>query len=402
MFKINVKPLCYLAFLSLSFFFVGSSLVIVAWLAVDNGSVATVGKVFFLSSFTGVLVATISGTATDSRNKKVILRSGLALQTCAVLTLLCGVTRNINLDTSLYAFSVLNVSGMAIQAGAVDSLYQSLFVKEKRLTMSVRISLLRQIGLAIGMGSTGILLDNIGSYFCISLLLIVMIFRLILNETIISCLKEEKVEFIPSTIELWKEGIQYAISDKKIFLAMLGMALTFSVAQMTNVLIPGFVHGDLSEGSEVYGLLEMSWSVGGGAILFLAIFKKFSTKNSNLESYLLCFLGISMIIFSSLRSVPIIAFFYAIMGGLFSLTKALFDGKILTFCSENMIGRIRAASSMLINLTGMFIYLIPSIIEISKVSGMYAAWGVITFLSGLIFGYLSIPIRRQTNLNEEK
>ncbi|MBD3894652.1 MFS transporter [Halomonas sp. ML-15] len=375
---------CYVAFLFLTFLFIGSSLVTVAWIAVEDSSIALVGRIFLLSSLTGIAISMLGGVLTDSWNRKMVIRLGIIAQMIALVILLYAILVGHGLPPFLYLFSVLNTAGMAVKAGAIDSVFQAIVSKERRIAMSVRVSIVRQLGLAIGMGGGGILLDQTSAIFCISLLLVVSISRFVISEVFLSSLKKIKQSASSNPMQLWKEGFTYAASDKNIYLAICGVALTFSVAQMTNVLIPGFVQNELAAGSDVYGLLEMAWAIGGGTILLIAAFKRHTSPCNQVEALLLCLLGISMILFSFLRFIPALILLYAVMGGLFSITRARLDGKILTFCPEGMMGRVRATTSMLTNSIGMVIYLIPSIFSITSVSGLYMAWGAFILCVGLL------------------
>ncbi|SDL94377.1 Major Facilitator Superfamily protein [Franzmannia pantelleriensis] len=380
----SLQLFCYVVFLFLTFLFIGSSLVTIAWIAVEDSSIAVVGRIFLLSSLTGIGISLLGGVLTDSWNRKMVIRLGITAQVIALVILLYAILEGHSLPPFLYIFSVLNTAGMAVKAGAIDSVFQAIVSKERRVAMSVRVSIIRQLGLAIGMGGGGILLDQTSAIFCISLLLVVSISRFAISEVFLNSLKKIKRSSSSNPMQLWKEGLAYAANDKNIYLSICGVALTFSAAQMTNVLVPGFVQDELAAGSDVYGLLEMAWAIGGGTILLIAAFKHHSSPYSKVEALLLCLLGISMMLFSFLRFIPALILLYAIMGGLFSITRARFDGKILTFCPEGMMGRVRATTSMLTNSIGMVIYLIPTLFSITSVSGLYMAWGAFILCVGLL------------------
>lgn len=393
---------CYVAFLFLTFLFIGSSIVTAAWIAVEDSSIAVVGRIFLLSSLTGIGISMLGGVLTDSWNRKMVIRLGIIAQMIALVILLYGIEEGRNLPPFLYVFSVLNTAGMAVKAGAVDSVFQAIIYKEKRVTMSVRVSIVRQVGLAIGMGGGGVLLDQTSATLCILLLLVVSLSRFFISEVFLSRLKKIQRNAPSSPLRLWKEGLIYAASDRNIYLAILGVALTFSVAQMTNVLIPGFVQNELAAGSNVYGLLEMAWAIGGGTILLIAAFKRHTSPDSSIEALLMCLLGFCMILFSYLRFIPVLLLLYAIMGGLFSITRARFDGKILTFCPEDIMGRVRSTTSMLTNSVGMIIYLIPTVFSTTSVSTLYMIWGALILCLGLLiwlFQAISISSKRKSTGN---
>lgn len=110
---------------------IGSSFVTISWIAVEDGSISVLGRIFLLSSVTGIVISIIGGILTDSWNRKIVVRLGLVTQITALAILLFGITQRHSLPPFLYIFSILNTASMAVKAGSIDGIFQSIICKEK-------------------------------------------------------------------------------------------------------------------------------------------------------------------------------------------------------------------------------------------------------------------------------
>lgn len=189
-------------------------------------------------------------------------------------------------------------------------------------------------------------------------------------------------------VGFWLAGIRFAVRDRPLMLAMLTATLLFSVTQMTNLLVPVFVQNNLEGGSEVYGLLEASWAAGGAALLALASLQKKALGLGALENLLLAAIGVLMIVFALSRNIALVVALYAMLGGLFSLGRALCEGRLLALAKPEEVGRIRSASVMMTSAAGLVIFLLPTIMRNEDVIVYYCSWGVILSLAGTC-GYLA-------------
>src|SRR5690606_19408077 len=151
---------------------------------------------------------------------------------------------------------------------------------------------------------------------------------------------------------------------------------------------PVFVQDHLAGGSEVYGLLEAAWSAGGAVLLALAAVRKKTIARGGLENLLVAAIGVLMIVFALSRSIPLIMMLYALLGGLFSLGRALCEGRLLALAKPEEVGRIRSASVMMSSAAGLVIFLLPTIMRNEDVIVYYCSWGVILSLAGTC-GYLA-------------
>src|SRR5690606_18265596 len=182
----------------------------------------------------------------------------------------------------------------------------------------------------------------------------------------------------------WLAGVRSACRNRHVAVSILAASLLFCIAQLTNLLAPVFVKETLERGSDLYGMLESAWSAGGAALLLLVSLNSAAASRERVEFLLLIAIGLLMIVFAATRNIPSLVVLYAILGGLFSLTRALCDGRLLALVSTEEIGRVRSASVMLSSFTGIVIFLAPTIFRNEDVVLYYCIWGGIVALIGLV------------------
>jgi MFS family permease len=372
----------------LSLFSVGLGFVAVAWLGASSGSLQLVGQLFFVSSLTTLGVSAFAGASADRGSRLSNLRLAWGLRAAALGALLSGVLSPQWLVASLFAFSILGAFSNSLGASAMDAAFQGAIPAARRVQLAVRLELLRQSGLVCGTALSGYLLQASGATMVVWLLAIVLAIQILLFEAVLRSYLDVRAQSGAGLLRFWLEGLGCAWRDRQLMLAMLTATLLFSVAQMTNLLVPIFVQDKLQEGSELYGLLEAAWSAGGAALLVLASVRKKVAAQGTLENLTLAAIGLLMVVFALSRSIALVVALYAVLGGLFSLGRALSEGRLLALASPEEVGRIRSASVMMTSGAGLVIFVLPSIMRSEDVVVYYCCWGVIVALAGAC-GYLA-------------
>lgn len=270
----------------------------------------------------------------------------------------------------------------------MDAAFQGAIPAAQRVQLAVRLEFLRQSGLVCGTALSGYLLHTSGASAVVLLLTVVLMIQIVLFEGLLRSYLNVHWQRGVGLVGFWLAGIRFAVRDRPLMLAMLTATLLFSVTQMTNLLVPVFVQNNLEGGSEVYGLLEASWAAGGAALLALASLQKKALGLGALENLLLAAIGVLMIVFALSRNIALVVALYAMLGGLFSLGRALCEGRLLALAKPEEVGRIRSASVMMTSAAGLVIFLLPTIMRNEDVIVYYCSWGVILSLAGTC-GYLA-------------
>jgi MFS family permease len=368
----------------------------VSWVAANHGTIALVGQLFFISGVTNVFVSAVGGVLVDRRSRRSMVLRGQAVRLLGTAILFAGVLYPAWLTYALFASTILNTAGPASGGGAMAGVFQTLFPPEQRMRITMRLGVVGQVGFVAGTGTSGLILHLWGAEVCVGIMVVITGVLLMLGDYFTRGLTEAPSATGNSFSADWREGLRYALADWRLAGAIFGVALLFSVAQMTNTLVPGFVRDTLHAGSDVYGLLEAAWSAGGGTVLAANAFLRQPQFRGWAEFAMLAALGLIMVAFALSRSVGLAVALYAVMGALFVLSRAICNGRILVLADPAYIGRVAALTSMLTSGTGMVIYIMPSFVLIADIALYYQAWGIAILIVGLGFAGVSWRMERGT------
>lgn len=361
---------------------IGGYLVLTSWLAVSaTGDAQIVATLFLASLVCGMFFSNIAGVYTRTTHIRFTLVLANTVRLLGALFLVLSVYFDKNLYLSLYAVTLLNVLGNSFIMIASSVSFQEIFHKEERSRRVAEVSLLRQVGIASGTGLTGVVLAWTGSLSATIFLALVTLFQtplMIFFSPYKKAITSSNVISTESNLSRWLSGFSYALVNRDLAIAMIILSATFSVAQLTNVMVPVFVLSDLSSGANTYATLEMAWAIGGSLALIVArIIKETSNR---LALMFMAAIGLTMVIFSVNRSIPISFVIYFFMGGLFCIVRFISDSRIMIDADIEYVGRVRAANLLLTNSIGVLIFGLPWIVDTSSVSTIYLIWGVVLFV----------------------
>ncbi|MBS7697328.1 MULTISPECIES: MFS transporter [unclassified Chelatococcus] len=388
---------CYVLFSFLVMYLIGTGLIVVSWVATEHGSVALVGQLYFTGGFVSITLSAIGGVLVDRHSRRTMILRSQGLRIVAASILLAGLQDKAWLTFCLFSFTILSAAGPALSVGAMGGVFQSFFPSDKRMNIVLRLSIVGQVGFIFGTGTTGTILHIWGETACVLVFIVLSIALLFLGEYFTRGMSLPPERKQTRFSDDWRDGLKYALDSPQISLPIIGVSLLFSVAQMTNTLVPGFVRETLHAGSDVFGLLEAAWSTGGGFVLLMSASLQRRTWRSGIEFLLLALLGAAMIGFALSQWVPLSFVLYAVMGGLFCLSRSLCNGRLLTLTDPAHIGRTQALSSMLTSTMGMAMYMLPTLVRIDDIGFYYKVWGITIIILGLLLAALSLSSRAQAH-----
>ncbi|WP_168577650.1 MFS transporter [Tritonibacter mobilis] len=378
----STSKLSYMLFTFLSSLNIGGYLVLTSWLAVSaTGDAQIVATLFLASLVCGMFFSNIAGVYTRTTHIRFTLVLANTVRLLGALFLVLSVYFDKNLYLSLYAVTLLNVLGNSFIMIASSVSFQEIFHKEERSRRVAEVSLLRQVGIASGTGLTGVVLAWTGSLSATIFLALVTLFQtplMIFFSPYKKAITSSNVISTESNLSRWLSGFSYALVNRDLAIAMIILSATFSVAQLTNVMVPVFVLSDLSSGANTYATLEMAWAIGGSLALIVA--RRIKETSNRLALMFMAAIGLTMVIFSVNRSIPISFVIYFFMGGLFCIVRFISDSRIMIDADIEYVGRVRAANLLLTNSIGVLIFGLPWIVDTSSVSTIYLIWGVVLFV----------------------
>jgi len=365
--------------------FRGISIVTVAWGALEvSGSIAATGQIFVISHLINVVLGPGFGTLNDRMNRRVAVILGqtiVGLSTASPFVIWAA-----GIDLQLWHLAVMafvSAFGFLFSTGSLDGLLQSLVPAEKRPQAASLTNGIRQGAMVAGAGGGGYVIHLLGlpvAFLISGLLCFAVIFCIALLPP--GQLPKKARGYAAFLGEL-RDGFGYFRQLPELKSLALASALCMSVGQLSNALLPGFIKTIAEGGSDLYGLVDAGWSVGGVSVAFLIgyLLRRYAMRGG--EYALLAGLGLTSALFSFLNAPILLVVVHGLMGAAFSGAKILADGRLLQICREDMMGRVRANVQMATSLMGIFVYLSPTYLAGFTARELYFGWGVVLVLAGV-------------------
>jgi len=161
-----------------------------------------------------------------------------------------------------------------------------------------------------------------------------------------------------------------------------GVALP--IGQLSNAILSSFIRDDLNRGSDVFGLVDAAWPVGGmaaAAVLSLGL-KKLSA--SNMEYFFALLVGLSTIVFSFCTSVVSLTMMHAAMGFTVWMCRIIIDARVLQICTGETVGRTKVYIEVMFSLAAMIMCFSPTLVKSSSTSNYFLFWGIVVVVSTAI------------------
>jgi DHA3 family macrolide efflux protein-like MFS transporter len=391
------KSLGLMVYSSFLYVAIGAYWVTLSWtiLGIDP-SQAAVGKLLVIGSLCTLLTAPIIGLIVDRVGVRKITIIGQGFSLVAGLTPTCISLLNFKLNPlDIYFMSLLVSISSILSITSFDRTIKFTIpassLKKKRTLLSV----FQQLAMMVGTGMSGFLIAKYSEFF---------VFPLISILAIISCsifiITVKDIEFPlshdeskKSHILSFKQGIQHITQNRSLLISALCIASVYTTAQVINVSLPAFIKLELGDSSNLFGLCETSWALGGivSAVILTALINNYNLNWLSL--FFLMGLGFFMIWFAQLNNPSLILFACLVMGALFSFSRTLADANVLSLCSHDMIGRVRSNVMAITSSLSIVIYVIPIVIKKMLPSTLYVVVGLITIITSFVLIKLYQKIR---------
>jgi MFS family permease len=364
----------------------GLYVVAIAWTAFAvSQNVAVIGHIFLIGSLANLLTAPLIGVLVDRYSRRVIIASGKAL-TAISLAIPMGVDfLGFALESHhLYAVAILHGLSTTCLAAAMDGLLQQICPRKEIAHRVALVSAVRQASLVMGTAVAGFILYSLepGPSFVAGSALALLGLGLV---TLLPAASQPpRPALRESYLRSLHLGLDFAMRQRRIVLPAFAIAFAFSIAQLTNALLPAYIQREIGATSRLYGLVEAGWAGGGiaGSLLLIPLLAQL--RLVQFEYVALGVLGISTLLFAAIEAPMLLIALHAAMGACFSATRILCDSRLLLLCPTEMIGRVRTNVSAMTSLVGVAVYLAPSFIDTTDVRPWYLTAGAAVCLAGIL------------------
>lgn len=356
----------------------GAFLICIGWstLIVSN-DVAVVGLIFTVGNITNIIVGPAIGVAIDRyKRKKIIIIAQVIIAVCVAFIgyLMLNADGLIHIYW-LFVVMIIITSARLMYRVAFDGILRG-SVKDKDIMQTMaRAQTLHLLSTVISTGSMGIIISEMSmsiGFFATAIpsifLLIVAVF--LANSYIKSSNNGVKGYWID-----FKSGLVIFKNNPFLCrLVLLAMAV-LPIGFLTSALLSAFVLDDLNKGSDVFGLVEATWQIGG----MLAAGLLSAKTNLFRGRYIIYAIGLlsgsSTIILSYSTDSYSLALSHGLMGFFGYIALITIKAKISESSNTKNIGRSIANLGVMINLSGIIMCLSPSFIEFNKTAPYFLYWG---------------------------
>lgn len=292
------------------------------------------------------------------------------------------------------AFALLSALGGLVMIGAMDSLFQGVVPVDDRRRIAANLGGFRQAAMVLGAGGGGLIIHyfGIGNSFLIaaasSIFVLIGVFLMPVYEREISAVEKNYRTYFQNI----REGFQYVLGKSEVLYLAFAIALAFSAGQLSNALLPAFIRDDIGADSQLYGIVDAAWSVGGVAAAFL-VGRWLRFKSLRLGEYAtLIGLGAVTMVFGQLEIPILLIATHLLMGALFSWSRVLSDGRLLEICDNKVIGRVRVNIQVLTSFIGLIVYTAPTLLPSLTAANFYFSWGLAITVGG---AFIFVLARKQ-------
>jgi hypothetical protein len=176
------------------------------------------------------------------------------------------------------------------------------------------------------------------------------------------------------------KALRYLATHPQSMIAAITVGVAFSVVQVTNLLLPGFVADSLQGGSALFGTLEMTAAIAGAVSAMVASTERISRMLQDRTLAVLAAAGLALAAFSFVTADWMAIIVYALAGILWSLARALANAYLLLVVDNAMIGRTQAFTTVITSACGGLIFLLPTLAPTATEADLYFGCGIIILI----------------------
>lgn len=356
----------------------GAFLICIGWstLIVSN-DVAVVGVIFTVGNITSIIVGPVIGVAIDRyKRKKIIILAQIFIAACvAYIGYLMFNTDGLIHVSWLFIVMIIITSARLMYRVAFDGILRGSVEDKDIMQTMARAQTLHLLSTVISTASMGIIISefSMSSGFFVSV--IPSIFLLFVAVFLDDSYIKSSIDGVSGYWVDFKNGLVIFRSNPFLFRLVLLAMSVLPIGFLTSALLSAFVLDDLNKGSDVFGLVEATWQIGGmlAAGLLSAKIRLFRGQYIIYAIGLLS--GISTIILSNSTNSYSLALSHGLMGFFGYIALIMIKAKISELSNTKNIGRSIANLSVMINLSGVIMCLSPSFIEFNKTATYFLYWG---------------------------
>lgn len=368
----------------------GAYLVCIGWTTlIVSGDVAVVGQVFIASMVTMMLGGPLLGVVVDRYDRKkltVIAHLGIALSLAGI-----GLAIAADPDLAIFWFFVAVVAVTLLRhlyQISHDGLIHANVEPANLVTAVARFRGIHLLSTAAGTLATGMVIEyeSSGAGFVVAAVLSIGLVISVLP--VRSGSGGQAAAGLKGFVHDFAAGTAIIRGNRRLRILTLLAGIALPVGQLSNAILSSFVRDDLGRGSDVFGLIDAAWPIGGlaaAALLSLGIVRLSAPGMEYLYSMAA---GAATILLALGTSVALLVMTHAAMGLAVWLCRIVIDARVLVLCDEHNVGRTRVYIDVMFSFAAIIMCFSPTLVELPSTSSYFMFWGAVIVANALILGFI--------------
>ena len=375
----------------------GSYLVCLGWTTlIVSGDVAAVGQVFIVAMITIMLAGPIVSVFVDRHNRKyltIIAHLGIAI---ALSCLGLALAFDSGLPLLWFFLTVIAVTIFrTLYQSSHDGLIHANVSTEQMVHTIAKFRGIHLLATAAGTVATGLVIEHLSASAGFFLAAIFSVFLVLAVVFVKGITSQQNVAGIAGYIQDFSGGLALFKDNRQLRVLTLLAGAALPIGQLSNAILSSFIRDDLERGSDVFGIVDAAWPIGGmvaAAVLSLGL-RQLSA--ANMEYLFSLLVGIATMLFAFCTSIFTLIMLHAAMGFTVWMCRIVIDGRILQFCTEKTVGRTKVYIDVMFSFAAMIMCFSPTLIKLPITGDYFFYWGLLVVINtGLLW-------LRQTRMHKQ-
>ncbi len=186
---------------------------------------------------------------------------------------------------------------------------------------------------------------------------------------------------LPVLSRVFLGGLALFKNNQQLRVLTLLAGVALPIGQLSNAILSSFIRDDLGRGSDVFGIVDAAWPMGGmaaAAVLSLGL-RHLSAPNMAYSISLL--VGIATMMFAFCTTIFSLVVLHASMGFTVWMCRIAIDGRILQICTGETVGRNKVYIDVMFSFAAMIMCFSPTMISLPSTSNYFLYWGLFIVIS---------------------
>jgi hypothetical protein len=177
-----------------------------------------------------------------------------------------------------------------------------------------------------------------------------------------------------------KAGFAFVRHNRLLVIIAMVSFVALPLGQLSNALLSSFIRDDYGGGSNIFGIVDAAWAVGGMTGTFVLGFVLQRNRLVGWEFYFAGMAGVATALFSFMSQPVTLIIFHGFMGCMVWCTRILIDGRILQICSNETVGRTKINNEVMVSFSAVIMSFSPTLVKLEATGSYFLFWGLLVIL----------------------